>query len=222
MNGVGGTVLGLPRLLHPNIQEGVGLIMDKRFIGDTGYAVARSEWVGGKEFLLAENPQADASERFMVATYEQKAFLGQYSDCVVGDEYGDAAQEFEKRVNTAREEIESELDGRGFPTELFTAEHCIPHDYAQDLHKKVVAIKADCLAAEYRRGSEQLMYVTGGFGASGGSRGTAVFCVQLSDGKKARYERYQVLGIVKEMPDWAKQRLDSIKKEIKRERNDAR
>lgn len=196
--------------------------MDKRFISDTGYAVARSEWVGGKKFLLAENPQADTAERYMVATYEQKAFLGQYSDCVVGDEYDDAAQEFEKRVNTAREEIESELNERGLPVDLFTAEHCIPHSYEQDINKKVVAIKAECLAPEYRRGSEQLMYVTGGFGASRNSRGTAVFCVQLSDGKKARYERYQVLGIVKDLPDWAKQRLDAVKKEIKRERNDAR
>ncbi|MDR1565052.1 MAG: hypothetical protein LBS74_08860 [Oscillospiraceae bacterium] len=198
---------------------------EKRMVADTGYEVLLSEWVGGKEFIVAENPQADETERYMAATYERKAFLGQYFDVVVGDEYDDAAQEFEKRVNTAREVIESELDKRGFPSELFTAEQCVPHSYEQDINKKVVAIKPECLADEYRRGSEQLMYVTGGFGASRNSRGTAVFCVQLSDGTKARYERYQVLGIVKDLPDWAKQRLDTVKADIaksRKERNDAR
>jgi hypothetical protein len=195
---------------------------EKRIIGKTGYAVLRSEWVGGKEFLFGANPQMNREVRYMVTTYEQKAFLGQYSDCVVGDDYDEMVQELETRITAAREKIECELNQRGLPCELFTAEHCVPHDYAGDLHKKVVAIKAECLAPEYRRGSEQLMYVTGGFGTSPNSRGTAVFCVQLSDGKKARYERYQVLGVVKELPDWAKQRLDAIKREIKRERNDAR
>jgi hypothetical protein len=195
---------------------------ERRMIGDTGYAVQRSEWVGGKEFLLAVNPQMNQEVRYMVATYEQKSILGQYSNCQVSDDYDEAAQELEIRVNTAREDIEAELNERGLPHELFTAEHCVPHDYGLDLLKNVVAIKSDCLAPEYRRGSEQLMYITGGFGASPNSRGTAVFCVQLSDGKKARYERYQVLGIVKELPDWAKERLEAVKKEIKRERNDAR
>ena len=201
------------------------MTMDYRFIGDTGYEVLRSQWVGSKEFVLAENPQADESERYMVATYEQKCVIGQYSDCVTGGDYDEAVQELENRVNTARTEIESELNRRGFPSELFTAEHCIPHDYAQGLNKRVVAIKADCLAPEYRRGSEQLMYVTGGFGAEPNSRGTAVFCVQLSDGSTARFERYHVLGIVKELPDWAKQRLEAVKADIaksRKERDDAR
>jgi hypothetical protein len=198
---------------------------EKRMVAETGYEVLLSEWVGSKEFIVAENPQADEAERYMAATYERKAFLGKYSEVVVGDEYDDAAQEFEKRVNTARDVIETEIDRRGFPAELFTAEQCVPNSYEQDINKKVVAIKAECLAPEYRRGSEQLMYVTGGFGASRNSRGAAVFCVQLSDGTKARYERYQVLGIVKDLPDWAKQRLDTVKADIaksRKERNDAR
>jgi hypothetical protein len=203
--------------------------MDNRFIGDTGYEVLQSEWVGGKEFLLAENPQASPDERYMVATFERKVILGQYSDCQVSDNFNEAAQELDIRVTAAREEVEGELNKRGLPSELFTAEHCVPHDYAQDLNKRVVAIKADCLSPEYRRGSEQLMYVTGGFGASPNSRGTAVFCVQLSDGNKARYERYQVLGIVKELPDWAKERLTAVQAQIaaertksKKDRGDAR
>jgi hypothetical protein len=202
---------------------------EKGMISDSGYAVLLSERVGGKELLLAENPQAEEPKRYMIATYEQRAFWGQYSDGVVGDNYNEMAQEFEKRVNTAREEIESELDKRGLPVELFTAEHCVPHNYGQDLKGKVVAIKAESLSPVYRRGSEQLVYVMGGFGANPNARGTAVFCIQLSDGEQTRFNRNDVLGIVKELPDWVKARLTAVKAQnaaehtkSKKDRGDAR
>jgi hypothetical protein len=195
---------------------------EKRFISDTGYEVLRSQWVGGREFLLTENPNADLEVRYIVATYEQKFVVGQYVECWASNDFNKAVQEFKIRIHTAREEIKGELNKRGLPHELFTAEHCVPYDYAQDLNKKIVAIKAEYLAPEYRRGSEQLMYVTGDFGAFSNSHGSAVFCVRLSDGIRVRCERYQVLGIVKEPPDWAKRRLDVVKKENKRERSDAR
>ena len=188
--------------------------MKKRMIGDSGYVVIRSQWAGGTEYLLAENPNATEDERFLVCNHKENSILSQYSDGVAGNNMNEAAREFETRVNTALEKVAAELDGRGLPAELFTAEQCIPHDYGQDINGKVVAIRADMLASEYRRGSEQLVYVVGGFGSNADSRGSAVYCWQLSDEKQVRHERYQVLGIVKELPDWVKERLEAVKVQI--------
>ena len=39
----------------------------------------------------------------------------------------------------------------------------------------------------------------------------------LADGKRARWERYDVLGVIKpeKMPDWAKEAVDAIRKQEK-------
>ena len=56
----------------------------------------------------------------------------------------------------------------------------------------------------------------GGHGAIGG-RGQAVFGTCLADAKRARWERYDVLGVIKpeKMPDWAKEAVAKIKKQEK-------
>ena len=55
--------------------------------------------------------------------------------------------------------------------------------------------------------------VTGGFGASANSRGSAVFCTNLYDGKPTRYERMDVMGEVKTecMPHWAVNKATVLK-----------
>jgi len=55
--------------------------------------------------------------------------------------------------------------------------------------------------------------VIGGFGAHANSRGSAVYCTHLNNGEHTRFERYQVLGVVKELPDWAKDSLARLQAE---------
>ena len=54
--------------------------------------------------------------------------------------------------------------------------------------------------------------VTGGFGASANSRGSAVFCTNLHTGKSTRYERMDVMGEVKpeRLPEWAKEKAQEL------------
>ena len=99
-----------------------------------------------------------------------------------------------------------------------TADQCFPHDYGQDLTGKVVAIKAEALRPEYRRGYVQMVLVDGGFGAKANSRGSAVFCYHLNDGKHTRFERRDILGEIKKLPDWAKERLAVIRAEREAEK----
>jgi hypothetical protein len=154
----------------------------------------------------------------MVCTYTSNDIIGQYADGIVTDDLMEARREMNGRAEKETARMTAELDNHGLPPELFTTRHCVPHDYGQDLNGKVVAIKAERLSFVYQRGSEQLIYVTGGFGASPHSRGTAVYCRHLSNGERARFNRSDVLGIVKELPGWAKDRLTAIKAQITSER----
>ena len=69
---------------------------------------------------------------------------------------------------------------------------------------------------EYQHSAYQLVLADGGNGANGG-RGQAVFGTCLSDGHRARWERFDVLGEIKPecMPDWAKEAHAKILKQYK-------
>ena len=75
---------------------------------------------------------------------------------------------------------------------------------------KLIIIKPEVLAPEYRRSEHQIKRATGGFGCSPNSRGNAVFCKDLYSGKESRFERHDVLGVadVEKLPEWAKAKLD--------------
>jgi len=53
----------------------------------------------------------------------------------------------------------------------------------------------------------------GGFGAHANARGRAVYTVNLYSGKESRWNREDILGVLKTeyMPDWAKERLNQVR-----------
>ena len=79
---------------------------------------------------------------------------------------------------------------------------------------------------EYQIATKQLQLCTGGFGAEPNSRGSACFCTNLYSGKESRFERTDILGVIEkdDLPDWAKERLDEVQKNIahRRKERDAR
>lgn len=91
-------------------------------------------------------------------------------------------------------------------------------DYLEHNAKpKVVVIRAECLRPEYRTADKQLVLATGGFGTYANARGRAVYTTNLYSCKEARWNREDILGIVKPeyMPDWAKERLKQLEDESK-------
>ena len=129
-------------------------------------------------------------------------------------------QEFTNRVNKQIEAVRNEISQINLPADIFNAGHCFRNDYGQSIDGKIVAIKTDMLRPEYRRGNVQLVWVNGGSGAKANPNGRAVFCYHLIDGKHTRFDRHDVQGEVKPefLPDWAKERLTAIKKQIEIER----
>jgi len=125
--------------------------------------------------------------------------------------------EFISRVTAQLEALKAERDKITVPLQPFTLEHCTPNDYGESIENKVVVIRAECLRPEYRTADKQFVLATGGFGAHANARGRAVYTVNLYSGREARWNREDILGIVKPecIPDWAKARLHQLEAERK-------
>lgn len=184
---------------------------EKRMVGD--YTVLCAVNIGSREIILAENEQDKIGERFLCCYGERNDIFQRYSECAVGDDYIDAALFFAERIKRDAELFRSEVEKLDIPVTVITQADCIPDHYKNDINGKVIAINPAVLKPEYRRADRQLYLVTGGFGASANSRGSAVFCTNLYDGKPTRYERMDVMGEVKTecMPHWAVNKATVLK-----------
>lgn len=189
--------------------------LDKIMVGETNYEIKHTIHVGDKKIVFAEDKNAENGMCWFVGNYTSNELFGQYTDIQTSDDYLDVMQEFTGRVNAQIETMRSEIDQSKAPCKVFTAEHCYPNDRGQSIEDKIVAIKADILRPEYRRGDVQLVLVSGGSGARANSFGNAVFCYHLNDGQHTRFERYDVQGEVKPefLPKWAKEKAVAIQAE---------
>jgi len=196
----------------------------KRMVGDTGYEITQAIHIGDKEIVYGENMREENGNFYFVAGYTYNELLGQYSDCLVGGDYLEAMQEFTSRVNGQIEAVRAEHEKSALLPDLFTAEHCYPHDYKQNIDGKIVAVRADIFRKEYQRGENQLVLVTGGNGALSNPIGTKVYYKRLSDGNGSYVRRHEILGEVRPecMPDWAAKKLTVLQCKDKKDKGDAR
>jgi hypothetical protein len=90
-----------------------------------------------------------------------------------------------------------------------TVSDCVPGGLDGDLTGKLIVIKPDALAAEYRSCDYQLKIALNGFGCSPNARGTALFCEDVYTGKTSRFERYDAAGVLDpaRIPEWARAKL---------------
>ena len=195
-----------------------------RMVSDTGYEIKHAIHVGDKEILFAVDERAADGMAYFVGNYTQNEIIGEYSGCQVCDDFLEAMEEFTGRVNQQIEAVREEVKEVDLPTNIFSPEYCFPNDYTQSIDGKIVAIKAEVLRPEYRRGDVQLVLVDGGFGANANARGRTVSCYHLNTGQHTRFERSDVLGEVKPecLPQWAKDNATAIladKASEKKQRN---
>lgn len=103
---------------------------------------------------------------------------------------------------------------------LFTREHC--EDEMGDLEDKVVVISHKHLKEEYWSPENQLWIATGGFGCNPTAIGRAVYATCLIDNDKNRWDRHQVLGVLKDeyLPDWARKKLEEMQAQETSQNND--
>lgn len=183
---------------------------EKRMAGD--YEIIHAMHIGDQEIVVGENPAATAGHTFMCAFCEQNEIFARYDEVLCSDDYPEIISIFGQRVAEQAEKTRIALNGpkiQGIANSPITVAGCTPITSKDDLNGKVVVIRSDILRREYRRATNQVMLCDGGFGASPNSRGSACYCMNLYTGKTSRFERQDILGILKEeqMPKWAKHAL---------------
>lgn len=182
----------------------------KRKAGE--YEIIHAMHIGDQEIVVGENPAAAAGQMYMCAFCEQNEIFARYDEVLCSDDYAEVIGIYGQRVAEQAEKTRIELKGpkiQGISNAPITAAGCTPITSDDDLNGKVVVIRPDILRREYRRATNQVALCDGGFGASPRSRGSACYCVNLYTGKTTRFERRDILGILKadQIPKWAQQGL---------------
>ena len=181
----------------------------KRKISD--YEELYAVRLGGGEVILAENPNADA--RYMVCdcSWDNPFGAEVYTNALGSEDYLEMMKEFTKRLAARVAVLETERETRGIPLQPLTAANCRLAGET-DLNGRVVVIKLEKLAPEYRTIDYQWALCTGGFGASANSRGRTVYCKNLISGKTEGYTRSDIVGTIStnRLPTWARVNLDAL------------
>ena len=209
------------RPFHLNERSDNNLAEEKRMAGD--YEIIQAFHIGDREVVLGVNLNAAPDERYMCSLGEKNDVLEFRNDVMVSDDYTEIVQLFGQRIIDQAKKVQQELfkpSFQGIDNEPIT--ECNRITYKDDLHNRVAVIKPDVLRREYQHATHQLVLVTGGFGASPNSRGSACFCVNLYTGESGRYERQDILGTLNEdqLPKWAQHGLDMYRNKQKTERSD--
>lgn len=193
---------------------------EKRMAGD--YEIVQSLHIGDREIVLGINEADPNGLPYFVAYYESNAIIGRYYDAVGSDDFIEAVEIYGQRITEQAEKTRQELNApkiQGIDMKPLTAADCTVIDYKEDIHDKVIVIKPGVLRPEYRKSTCQLKLCTGGFGAYGNSRGSAVYCTDLYTGRKSRFERQDVLGVLEpeQLPKWAEHYLSIVRSEQQKE-----
>lgn len=188
---------------------------EKRMAGN--YEIIHSVYIGDREIVVGEDLANAEGNKFMCAYCRPDLIYAVYDEVMGSDDYAEIIQLFGERVAeqaAKTREMFNDLRLEGQDVSPLTIKDCTPISGDDDLHDKVIVIKPEKLRREYQRANYQLKLCTGGFGASPNSRGNACFCVDLFSGKSSRFERYEVMGTLKEeqLPKWAKDGLEAYRK----------
>ena len=192
----------------------------KRKIGD--YTVLTSFPIGKYEVALCEDPEAPREEVYLCGYVETNGVFECLTDCMVSDSYAEIATFYGERIAEKSEEVQKEIEKIqreiGSDREI-KAGSCLSISAGDKLEGKVIVVRGGILRPEYKRATSQLLLCTGGFGAQANARGRTCFATRLYDGVKTQCRRDDVLGVMPEdlLPEWAKNALDPIRSEAKRE-----
>ena len=186
---------------------------EKRMAGT--YEILQAVGIGAVEVVIGESQNPAPGEKYMCGLCKENELWRGYYNLMVSDDYASILADFSRRITEETEKLRAELDkpaSEGIDDRPVTAGFR-PVPWDENLHGKVLVIRADVFKPEYRRATRQYQLCTGGFGASPHSRGTACYCTSLYTGKESRFERLDVLGIAdpEALPDWAKAGLQKIR-----------
>jgi len=175
-----------------------------------GYEEKLNIEFAGKYVVLAENPIVEYPYLVCNIKYDNPLNFEERYNGIITDNYIEAMREFVKRIDKLVESLETEQRESGLPFQTLTAaKYCIPNSNNDDYEGKLIIIKPDRLAPEYRSAEHQLVFCTGGNGARVESLGTKVYVKELYSEKECYYRRDQIAGLadLSKIPSWAIDKL---------------
>ena len=188
---------------------------EKRMIDK--FEIIHSLQIGTREVVVGVSPE----QEFMCCFCTQDGMREYYAEVMASDDYLEIMELYADRLKGQVAALQAQRKTLHIPLDLLGKEHCLPLLDSDDITGKVVAVKPSSLRYEYRRADCQLILVTTGSGARGYSRGTSVYGVNVFTGRRdGRWARQDILGEVRPecLPQWAKDRLEVIKRERALER----
>jgi len=194
---------------------------DKRKIQD--YDITHSVRLDGVDIIVAENPKS-AAEPYMLCERDRgpartASALRRRTESQTSYHIVDASADYLKIMQGFADKVSAHvsalrLDKIYAPKFNYplTGEDCVAGGLGESLEGKVIAIKTEVLAPEFRSATNQLMLAQSGSGCSPTARGNSVYCAELYTGREVCHERYDVLGVVRDecIPEWAKAKLAAL------------
>ncbi|MCH5296040.1 MAG: hypothetical protein J1E85_00050 [Ruminococcus sp.] len=179
-------------------------------VGDTKYVTEQDICIGGNHYFFAYDKGNEYP--YMVGEYQANELFGIYDNCVGYSDYLTAMSEWSKRISDAITQFQTERKATGIEPITLSKDDVFPLSYADNIVDKIVVIKPSALRREYQTSEHQLYFCVGGFGAEGNSRGCAVFLHSIIDDRHTRFNREDILGIIKadKIPEWANDKVNEL------------
>jgi len=187
------------------------MAQEKRMAGD--YEVYQALPIGRVEVILGID-MANTENPYLVCYCDQNNVFGvdQFYETEGYVDYLEAMREFTKLTQGEIEKLQTERSAIPEPMPPIQPAQCLPLKSEDDLMGRIVVVRSEWLRPEFRTADNQLIWVTGGFGASGNSRGRSVFAQTLYSGDEFRYYREDLMGFLKpeHIPAWATEKLAQL------------
>jgi len=180
------------------------------------WGVKLAIFVGGHELMFAED-ESNKENKYLVrdCSYDNPFGVPEYSNCIGAADYLEAISEYANRIQTQTELVRQERRERGISDEPLTRNACLSDGLGENFEEKLVVIRSDVMMPDRRTADYQYFVADGGNGCRTNAIGRAVFGQNLYTGKRARWERQDILGIAdpEKLPEWAKGRLKALQEE---------
>ena len=181
------------------------------------YEIESAFYINGKEIVFGADEKAGLKYMVGYCTLNPVFGFEQYHNCIGTNSYAEAMQEYSDRIRKEAELSLAEQEKRGIYI-TFTEDECILGSRYGNYEGQLIVIRADVLQRDKNTADYQLCRATGGNGCNPDSHGQSVYAVNIYDGREMRYDRTDVLGIIKpeHIPDWAKERIQQMEQKKQR------
>lgn len=170
---------------------------------NTDYKVTQDVCLDGTHYIFGIDEKV--KKPYFVCDMTTDGMFKTYDNCISGDDYLFMLNDWNVRISKAISKLQQrEIKDFAICDKNFVE----PISCTTSIKNKVIVIKPNVLCPENRYSQKQLKFVVGGLGAEGDC-GSTIMCINIDTSKAERFDRSDVLGILKadKIPAWAKDKI---------------